>query len=39
MLEEAARVIAFLASEDSRYIAAAALPLDGDITEAFTVPE
>jgi len=38
-LEEAAGAIAFLASEDSGFITAAALPLDGGITEAFTVPE
>jgi hypothetical protein len=28
-----------LASDDSGFITAAALPLDGGITEAFTVPE
>jgi NAD(P)-dependent dehydrogenase (short-subunit alcohol dehydrogenase family) len=38
-LEEAAATIAFLASDDSGFITAAALPLDGGITEAFTVPE
>jgi NAD(P)-dependent dehydrogenase (short-subunit alcohol dehydrogenase family) len=38
-LEEAAGAIAFLASDDSGFITAAALPLDGGITEAFTVPE
>lgn len=38
-LEEAAGTIAFLASDDSGFITAAALPLDGGITEAFTVPE
>jgi NAD(P)-dependent dehydrogenase (short-subunit alcohol dehydrogenase family) len=38
-LEEAAATIAFLASEDSGFITAAALPLDGGITKAFTVPE
>jgi NAD(P)-dependent dehydrogenase (short-subunit alcohol dehydrogenase family) len=38
-LEEAAGAIVFLASEDSGFITAAALPLDGGITEAFTVPE
>jgi NAD(P)-dependent dehydrogenase (short-subunit alcohol dehydrogenase family) len=38
-LEEAAAAIAFLASDDSGFITAAALPLDGGITEAFTVPE
>jgi NAD(P)-dependent dehydrogenase (short-subunit alcohol dehydrogenase family) len=35
----AAGTIAFLAGDDSGYITAAALPLDGGITEAFTVPE
>jgi NAD(P)-dependent dehydrogenase (short-subunit alcohol dehydrogenase family) len=38
-LDEAASAIAFLASDDSGFITAAALPLDGGITEAFTVPE
>lgn len=38
-LGEAAGTIAFLASDDSGFITAAALPLDGGITEAFTVPE
>jgi NAD(P)-dependent dehydrogenase (short-subunit alcohol dehydrogenase family) len=38
-LVEAAAAVAFLASEDSGFITAAALPLDGGITEAFTVPE
>ena len=38
-LEEAAGTIAFLASDDSGFITAAALPLDGGITKAFTVPE
>ena len=38
-LAEAAGAIAFLASDDSGFITAAALPLDGGITEAFTVPE
>jgi NAD(P)-dependent dehydrogenase (short-subunit alcohol dehydrogenase family) len=38
-LAEAAAAVAFLASEDSGFITAAALPLDGGITEAFTVPE
>lgn len=38
-LTEAAAAIAFLASDDSGFITAAALPLDGGITEAFTVPE
>jgi hypothetical protein len=36
---EAAGTIAFLASDDSGFIAAAALRLGGGITEAFTVPE
>jgi len=38
-LEEAAATVAFLASDDSGFITAAALPLDGGITKAFTVPE
>ena len=38
-LEEAAGAVAFLASEDSGFITAAAVPVDGGITEAFTVPE
>jgi NAD(P)-dependent dehydrogenase (short-subunit alcohol dehydrogenase family) len=38
-LAEAAGTIAFLASDDSGFITAAALPLDGGITQAFTVPE
>jgi NAD(P)-dependent dehydrogenase (short-subunit alcohol dehydrogenase family) len=38
-LAEAAGAITFLASDDSGFITAAALPLDGGITEAFTVPE
>lgn len=38
-LEEAAGTITFLASDDSGFITAAALSLDGGITEAFTVPE
>lgn len=38
-LEEGTAAIAFLASDDSGFITAAALPLDGGITEAFTVPE
>jgi len=38
-LVEAAAAVAFLASEDSGFITAATLPLDGGITEAFTVPE
>lgn len=38
-LDEAAGAIAFLASEDAGFITAAALPLDGGITRAFTVPE
>ncbi|MGW4120933.1 SDR family oxidoreductase [Nocardia sp. NPDC004711] len=38
-LDEAAGAIAFLASDDSGFLTAAALPLDGGITEAFTVPE
>jgi NAD(P)-dependent dehydrogenase (short-subunit alcohol dehydrogenase family) len=38
-LSEAAATIAFLASDDSGFITAAAIPLDGGITQAFTVPE
>jgi NAD(P)-dependent dehydrogenase (short-subunit alcohol dehydrogenase family) len=38
-LEEAASTIAFLASDDAGFITAAAIPLDGGITAAFTVPE
>jgi len=38
-LGEAAAAIAFLASEEAGFITGAALPLDGGITEAFTVPE
>jgi NAD(P)-dependent dehydrogenase (short-subunit alcohol dehydrogenase family) len=38
-LAEATGTIAFLASDDSGFITAAALPLDGGITQAFTVPE
>ncbi len=38
-LDEAAGTIAFLASDDAGFITAAALPLDGGITQAFTVPE
>ncbi len=38
-LDEAAATIAFLASDDAGFITGAAVPLDGGITEAFTVPE
>jgi NAD(P)-dependent dehydrogenase (short-subunit alcohol dehydrogenase family) len=38
-LHEAAGAIAFLASDDAGFITAAALPLDGGISQAFTVPE
>ncbi|MFB7718518.1 SDR family oxidoreductase [Nocardia sp. NPDC056100] len=38
-LDEAAGTIAFLASDDAGFITGAAIPLDGGITEAFTVPE
>jgi NAD(P)-dependent dehydrogenase (short-subunit alcohol dehydrogenase family) len=38
-LDEAAGTVAFLASDDAGFITAAALPLDGGITQAFTVPE
>jgi NAD(P)-dependent dehydrogenase (short-subunit alcohol dehydrogenase family) len=39
ILEEAAGTVAFLASDESGFITAAALPLDGGITDAFTVPD
>ncbi|HEX3807584.1 MAG TPA: SDR family oxidoreductase [Gaiellaceae bacterium] len=35
---EAAAAVAFLASDDAGFLTAAALPLDGGIGEAFTVP-
>jgi NAD(P)-dependent dehydrogenase (short-subunit alcohol dehydrogenase family) len=38
-LAEAAGTIAFLASDDAGFITAAAIPLDGGITQAFTVPD
>jgi NAD(P)-dependent dehydrogenase (short-subunit alcohol dehydrogenase family) len=38
-LEEAADAVAFLASDDAGFITSAALPLDGGIGGAFTVPE
>ncbi|NYJ76358.1 SDR family oxidoreductase [Allobranchiibius huperziae] len=38
-LAEAAATVAFLASDDAGFITAAAIPLDGGITRAFTVPE
>jgi len=38
-LREAAGTIAFLASDDSGFITASAIRLDGGITAAFTVPE
>ena len=38
-LAEAAGTIAFLASDDAGFITAASIPLDGGITQAFTVPE
>ncbi|WP_267254861.1 hypothetical protein [Catenulispora pinisilvae] len=31
--------VAFLAGDDSGFITGAAIPLDGGISEAFTVPE
>jgi NAD(P)-dependent dehydrogenase (short-subunit alcohol dehydrogenase family) len=38
-LDEAAGTAAFLASDDAGFITAAAVPPDGGITAAFTVPE
>lgn len=38
-LDEAAGTITFLASADAGFITAAAIPLDGGISAAFTVPE
>jgi NAD(P)-dependent dehydrogenase (short-subunit alcohol dehydrogenase family) len=38
-LDEAAATVAFLASEEAGFITATALPLDGGITQAFTVPD
>ena len=38
-LAEAAATVAFLASDEAGFITAAAIPLDGGITAAFTVPE
>ena len=38
-LNEAAATVAFLASEEAGFITATALPLDGGITQAFTVPD
>jgi NAD(P)-dependent dehydrogenase (short-subunit alcohol dehydrogenase family) len=38
-LDEVAGTIAFLASDDAGFITAAAIPLDGGITQAFTVPD
>jgi NAD(P)-dependent dehydrogenase (short-subunit alcohol dehydrogenase family) len=37
-LDEAAAAVTFLASDEAAFITAAALPLDGGITQAFTVP-
>jgi hypothetical protein len=37
-LDEAAGAVAFLASDDAGFITAAALPLDGGITQAFHCP-
>jgi NAD(P)-dependent dehydrogenase (short-subunit alcohol dehydrogenase family) len=37
-LDEAAAAVAFLASDDAGFLTAAALPLDGGIGDAFTVP-
>jgi NAD(P)-dependent dehydrogenase (short-subunit alcohol dehydrogenase family) len=38
-LSEATGTVAFLASDDAGFITGAALPLDGGITRAFTVPD
>lgn len=38
-LEEATDAVAFLASDDAGYLTSVALPLDGGIAGAFTVPE
>jgi NAD(P)-dependent dehydrogenase (short-subunit alcohol dehydrogenase family) len=38
-LDEAAAAVAFLASDDAGFITASALPLDGGITQAFTVAD
>jgi len=38
-LDEAAEAVAFLASDDAGFITSTALPLDGGIGGAFTVPE
>lgn len=38
-LDEAAATIAFLSSDEAGFITAAAIPLDGGITRAFTVPD
>ena len=38
-LDEAAATVAFLASDEAGFITATALPLDGGITQAFTVPD
>ena len=38
-LDEATGTVAFLASDDSGFITGAALPLDGGITRAFTIPD
>ncbi|MFF3390089.1 hypothetical protein ACFYW1_03970 [Streptomyces sp. NPDC002669] len=37
--EEAAGTVAFLAGEEAGFIAGAAIPLDGGIAKAFTVPD
>jgi NAD(P)-dependent dehydrogenase (short-subunit alcohol dehydrogenase family) len=38
-LDEATGTVAFLASDDAGFITGAALPLDGGITRAFTIPD
>jgi NAD(P)-dependent dehydrogenase (short-subunit alcohol dehydrogenase family) len=38
-LDEATGTVAFLASDDAGFITGAAIPLDGGITRAFTVPD
>jgi NAD(P)-dependent dehydrogenase (short-subunit alcohol dehydrogenase family) len=37
-VEELAGTVAYLASDDAGFVTAAAFPIDGGITSAFTVP-